>query len=362
MKVPLSDIYLDDGAIQVVSRVLSSKRYILGEETSSFEREFAQKLGAHHAIAVSSGTSALHLAFIASDLGEGDEVIVPSFSFVATASPLVHLGVRPVFCDVDPDTLTLDPNDLRRKITNRTKAVVPVHLFGHPAAMDEITEIADQKSLKIIEDSAQAHGSMLGGKFVGSFGIASCYSFYPSKNMTVYGDGGMVTTNDSAFADEVRMLRNHGRSEKYVHQSFGYNFRMSEIAAALGRYQLSKLDSFNKARREAARFYDDELRSYLETPTETRNARHVYHMYVVRTQRRDQLKAFLAQKGVETGIHYPIPIHLQPAFTSLARSDKLPVTEESCETVLSLPIYPTISRDQLNYISHQTKTFLQSNS
>src|SRR2546425_2587667 len=301
MKIPLSDIYVDDGAIQTVSRVLSSKRYISGEETRSFEREFAQKFGARYAIAVSSGTSALHLAYNACKLGEGDEVIVPSFSFVATASPLVHLGARPVFCDVNPDTLTLDPADLNHKITDRTKAIVPVHLFGHPAAMDEIVEIADENSLQIIEDSAQAHGSMFDNKFVGSFGIASCYSFYPSKNMTVYGDGGMVTTNGSAVAEQVKMMRDHGRTEKDVHRIFGYNFRLSEIASALGRYQLSKLDSFNKARREAARFYGNELRDYLVTPTEVPNAHHVYHMYVVRTRRRDVLKASLAHEGIETG-------------------------------------------------------------
>ncbi len=361
VKIPLSDIYVGDGAFEAVSRVLKSGRYILGEETKNFEKEFAQKFGAGYAVAVSSGTSALFLSMIACDLGKGDEVIVPSFSFIASASPIVDVGAKPVFCDVDIETLTIDPNDFERKITNRTKAVVPVHLFGHPANMDEICEIAEEHSLKIIEDCAQAHGSMLGEKFAGSFGTVSCYSFYPSKNMTVYGDGGMVTTNDPTVAEQIRILRNHGRTEKYLHEKLGFNFRMSEIAAALGRYQLGKLDSFNKARRTAATLYDSELGDYVTTPTERSGARHVYHMYVIRTKHRDSLKEFLSVRGIETGIHYPTPIHLQPVFKTLSPRKQLPVTERECAQVLSLPISPTITRDSLQFVADQTKDFFASN-
>lgn len=361
VKIPLSDIYVGDGAFEAVSRVLKSGRYILGEETKNFEKEFAQKFGARYAVAVSSGTAALYLSMIACDLGKGDEVIVPSFSFIASASPIVDVGAKPVFCDVDVETLTIDPSDFERKITDRTKAVVPVHLFGHPANMDEICEIAEDHSLKIIEDCAQSHGSMIGEKLAGSFGDASCYSFYPSKNMTVYGDGGMITTNDPAVAEEVRLLRNHGRTEKYLHEKLGFNFRLSEIAAALGRYQLGKLDSFNKARRKAATFYDNELGDYVSTPTERPAAHHVYHMYVIRTKHRDNLREFLSVRGIETGIHYPTPIHLQPAFKNLSSPNRLPVTEGECSRVLSLPISPSISSDNLRYVTNQVKDFFVSN-
>lgn len=361
VKIPLSEIYVGDGAFEAVSRVLKSGRYILGEETKNFEKEFAQKFGARYAVAVSSGTAALYLSMVACGLGRGDEVIVPSFSFIASASPVVDVGATPVFCDVDFETLTIDPGDFEGKITDRTKAVVPVHLFGHPANMDEICEIAEEHSLKIIEDCAQAHGSMIDQKSVGSFGTASCYSFYPSKNVTVYGDGGMVTTNDPAIAEEILLLRNHGRTEKYLHEKLGFNFRLSEIAAALGRYQLGKLDSFNKARRKAATFYDNEISDYVKTPTEKTNAHHVYHMYVIRTKHRDNLREFLSVRGIETGIHYPIPIHLQPAFKALSSSNPLPVTEEECTRVLSLPISPSISNDNLHYVASQVKDFFVSN-
>ena len=361
VKIPLTDIYVGDGAFEAVSRVLKSGRYILGEETKNFEKEFAQKLGARYAVAVSSGTSALYLSMIACGLGKGDEVIVPSFSFIASASPIVDVGAKPVFCDVDNETLTIDPSDFERRITDRTKAVVPVHLFGHPANMDEICEIADEHSLKIIEDCAQAHGSMIGQKFAGSFGTASCYSFYPSKNMTVYGDGGMVTTNDPTIAEQVRLLRNHGRTEKYLHEKLGFNFRLSEIAAALGRYQLGKLDSFNEARRKAASFYDNELSGYVTTPVERPDTRHVYHMYVVRTKHRDSLKEFLSVRGIGVGVHYPIPIHLQPVFRTLLSPQRLPVTERECARVLSLPISPSISEDSLEYVTNQIGDFFRSN-
>jgi len=358
MNIPLSDIYVDAGAIDAVSRVLASKRYILGDETAKFESEFAQKLGTRYAVAVSSGTAALFLSMLASKLEKGDEVLVPSFSFIASASPIVDVGAEPVFCDVDPETLTIDPRDIREKITRRTKAIIPVHLFGHPANMDEIAEIAEAASLQIIEDCAQAHGAMVRDRQVGNFGVASCYSFYPSKNMTVYGDGGMVTTDDQETADKIRMLRNHGRVEKYVHQMLGYNFRLSEIAAALGRYQLAKLDKFNGSRREAARYYDEELGETVVTPTEKPGFSHVYHMYVIRTPEREGLKRFLSSRGIETGVHYPVPIHLQPPFKNHVAKG-LRVTEEQCEYVLSLPMFPSITTDQLKYVAAQVRHYFE---
>jgi len=359
MKVPLSDIYVDAGAIDAVSRVLASKRFILGDETSKFEREFADKIGTKHAIAVSSGTAAIYLSLLSRKLGKGDEVLVPSFSFIASASPIVDVGAKPIFVDVDRDTLTIDPYDLKEKITERTKAILPVHLFGHPAYMDEITEIAEKHSLEIIEDCAQAHGAMMGSRNVGTFGIAACFSFYPSKNMTVYGDGGMVTTDDQETADKVRMLRNHGRVEKYVHQMLGYNFRLGEIAAALGRYQLAKLDKFNESRRKAARHYDEKLGETVVTPMERLGFSHVYHMYVIRTPQRDGLKQFLSSRGIETSIHYPVPIHLQPPFKNHVPKG-LHVTEEHCEYVLSLPMFPSITADQLEYVTTQIRRYFES--
>lgn len=360
MKVPLSDIYVDERSLSAVSRVLESKRYILGDENASFEKEFARKTGSKHAIAVSSGTAALFLSMLASGLHGGDEVLVPSFSFIATASPVVDVGAKPVFCDVDPQTLTLDPSDARKKITPRTKAIVPVHLFGHPSKMDEITEIAEDNSLDIIEDCAQAHGAMFHGKNVGAFGITACYSFYPSKNVTVYGDGGMVTTNDTETAEEIRMLRNHGRVEKYLHQRLGYNFRLSEIAASLGRLQLERLEDFNDARRQAARYYNEKLDGTVTVPTEQQGSTHVFHMYVIRTPLRDQLKEFLSSRGIETGVHYPIPIHLQPPFKNAGDSMSLPITEGESKRVLSLPIFPTISNEQLQYVADEIETFFGS--
>ena len=359
IKVLLSDIYVDAGAIDAVSRVLSSKRYILGEETVKFEKEFAQKIGTKYAVAVSSGTAAIFLSLLSRKLGKGDEVIVPSFSFIASASPIVDVGAKPVFCDVDKDTLTIDPHDLREKITDRSKAIMPVHLFGHPANMDEITEIAEKHSLEIIEDCAQAHGAMIETRNVGTLGIAACFSFYPSKNMTVYGDGGMVTTDDQDTADQIRMLRNHGRVEKHVHQMLGYNFRLSEIAAALGRYQLAKLDKFNESRRTAARYYDEELGEMVVTPTERLGFSHVYHMYVIRTPEREGLKQFLSSRGIETGVHYPVPIHLQPPFKNHVPKG-LRVTEEQCEYVLSLPMFPSITTDQLENVATQIRHYFES--
>ena len=359
IKVPLSDIYVDAGAIDAVSRVLSSKRYVLGEETVKFEKEFAQKIGTKYAVAVSSGTAAIFLSLLSRRLGKGDEVIVPSFSFIASASPIVDVGAKPVFCDVDKDTLTIDPHDLREKITDRTKAIIPVHLFGHPAYMDEITEIAEQHSLEIIEDCAQAHRAMIRGRNVGTFGITGCFSFYPSKNMTVYGDGGMITSDDQETANKIRMLRNHGRVEKYVHHMLGYNFRLSEIAAALGRYQLAKLDKFNESRRKAARYYDKILGEMVVTPTERPGCSHVYHMYVIRTPQRDELKQFLSSRGIETGVHYPVPIHLQPPFKNHVPKGLL-VTKEQCEYVLSLPMFPSITADQLEYVATQIRHYFES--
>lgn len=358
MNISLSKMYVDDRIKQAVIEVLNSGQYIKGRKLSDFEHEFADFCNTKCAVGVSSGTSAILLSLMALGIGTGDEVIVPAHTFIATATPAIFLGGRPVYADIDPETYTIDPADIRNKISPRTKAIIPVHLYGHPCDMDSINKLAKKHGLFVIEDACQAHGATYKGHKAGSLSDVACFSFYPSKNMTVLGDGGMVTTNNEELAKKIRMLADHGRTEKYIHELLGLNFRMSEIHAAIGREQLRHVTAWNDRRREIAARYDDLLRDLeVVTPVEKEWARHVYHMYVIRVKQRDKLASYLQEKGIQTGIHYPVPLHRQPCV----RSDiHLPVTEKYVDEILSLPMHPQLTNDEVQYVASNIREFLRS--
>jgi perosamine synthetase len=357
MEIPLSKMYVDDQIHKAVFNVLNSGRYINGQNLKSFEEEFADFCSTKYAVGVSSGTSAILLSLMALGIGEGDEVIVPSHTFIATASPAKFLGATLVYADIDPETYTIDPAEVQRKVTLRTKAIIPVHLYGHPCDMDPISELARAHNTYVIEDACQAHGATYKGKKTGSLGDIACFSFFPSKNMTVLGDGGMISTNDSQLAQKARMMRDHGRTQKYVHEILGLNCRLSEVHAAIGREQLKHLANWNARRRAIAAQYNVLLRdSGVIIPVEREWAKHVYHMYVVRVEQRDKLASYLKDKGIETGIHYPVPVHRQPCLKSDVR---LPVTEKYADEVLSLPMHPQLTDEQVKYVTSEVRNFME---
>lgn len=359
MTIPLAEISVGAETRRAVDRVLSSGQFVKGEESARFEEEFAAYVGVKHAVAVSSGTAALHLAIGALGVKPGDEVLVPSFSFFATVSPLLHVGAKPVFVDIDPLTFTLSPEDARRRITRRTKGIVPVHLYGHPAEMAPLLELATERDLWVLEDACQAHGARYKDRAVGSMGALSAFSFYPSKNMTVCGDGGMVVTGDRDLAERVRVLSDAGRrsGEKYVHRFVGWNFRLSEIHSAIGRGQLRHLEEWVASRRRVARGYTDRLGKMtdLTLPTEMPWARHSFYVYSIRSRRRSELAQHLQAAGIATGVYYPTPIHRQPALKGPRR--RLPETDRASREVLALPMFPRLSDDALDSIAREVRTF-----
>jgi perosamine synthetase len=357
VNVSLSKMYVDDRIHKVVSNVLNSGRYINGENIKSFEAEFADLCNTKYAVGVSSGTSAILLSLMALGIGDGDEVIVPSHTFIATATPARFLGASIVYADIDPETYTIAPAEVQRKITPRTKAIIPVHLYGHPCDMDPINELARAHNIYVIEDACQAHGATYKGKKTGSLGDIACFSFFPSKNMTVLGDGGMITTNDGQLAQKARMMRDHGRTQKYVHEILGLNCRLSEVHAAIGREQLKHLTGWTERRRAIAAQYDVLLRdSGVIIPVEREWAKHVYHMYVIRVKQRDRLASYLKGRGIETGIHYPVPVHRQPCLMSDVH---LPVTEKYVDEVLSLPMHPQLGDEQVVYVASEVRNFVE---
>lgn len=333
--------------------VLASAQYILGEEVAQLEREFAAYCGTRHAIAVNTGTSALHLALLALGIGPGDEVITVPFTFVATASAICYTGARPVFVDVDPTTLTMDPEKLAKAITARTKAIVPVHLYGQMADMDSIAEIAEDAGIPVIEDACQAHGAEYASRRAGSIGALGCFSFYPGKNLGACGEGGIVVTDDDAHAQTIRMLRDWGQEQRYHHTLKGFNYRMDGIQGAILRVKLRHLERWTEARRALARRYSDLLRSVpgVLEPKEVTGRRHVYHVYAIRTDDRDGLQRTLQAESIQTGLHYPIPVHLQKAHADLGhKPGDFPVSEAAARTVLSLPIYPEMTARQVDQV------------
>jgi dTDP-4-amino-4,6-dideoxygalactose transaminase len=347
---------MKDEINEAVARVLESGWFILGREVEAFEEEFAAYCGLSHGIGVGSGTEALHLALLACGIGPGDEVITVSHTAVSTVVAIELTGARPVFVDIDPVSYTINPTQLESRITARTRAVVPVHLYGQAADLDPILEIAQRNGLTVVEDCAQAHGAEYKGRPVGSLSRIACFSFYPTKNLGAYGDGGMVVTDDGALAHKLRLLRQYGWEKRYVSSLRGLNSRLDELQAAILRVKLGHLDAWNEARRARAQLYDELLAgSGVVTPTEKNYGRHVYHLYVVRCPHRafrDELKSYLAEHGVGTAIHYPVPIHLQEAYRDLGyRRGDFPVTEACADEILSLPMYPELQEDEVRETS-----------
>ena len=342
-----------------ISKVIQDAEFILGREVCLFEEEFAEFCDASYAVGVDSGTSALELVLRAFDIGPGDEVITAANSFIASALGISHAGAKPVLVDVDPSTYTLDVTALERAITRRTKAIIPVHLYGHPAHMGPIRQLADKHGLVVIEDACQAHGARYKSKRVGSLGHAAAFSFYPGKNLGAYGDGGMVVTKDRKIANRLEMLRNYGQKERYKHLFRGYNRRLDTMQAAILRVKLKYLEKWNAARRWNAKLYQKHLEgSGVVVPGEAGGAESVWHLYVIRTEHRDALKDHLVSKGISASIHYPIPIHLQPAYHDLGyKRGDFPVTEAYADRILSLPIYAELTDRQIEFISQTVCEF-----
>lgn len=349
--IPISKPLMGDEEKNAVSAVLKSGQLAQGARVKEFEEKFAAYCGVKHAIATSSGTTALWLALLAHDIGPGDEVITSPFTFIASANSILYAGAKPVFADIDAETFNLNPELIETKITPRTKAIMPIHLFGYVCDMEALSKIARKHNLAIIEDACQAHGAAQNGKRAGSFGTG-CFSFYATKNMTT-GEGGMITTDDDQIADRARLLRAHGMRVRYYHESLGYNFRLTDIQAAIGVAQLEKLDGFNESRSANAAYLNEHLES-VSIPQIKRGYRHVFHQYTIRVKdNRDELQKKLEQAGIGTGVFYPVPVHQQPVYRNLGYREALPVSETVSQQVLSLPIHPALSRDDLALIAQK---------
>ncbi|MDI1276367.1 MULTISPECIES: DegT/DnrJ/EryC1/StrS family aminotransferase [Methylobacter] len=333
--------------------VLDTCQFTLGSEVAAFEEEFASYSQAQYGIGVNTGTSALHLALLAAGIGPGDEVITVPFTFVATVAAIYYTGATPVFVDIDPRTFTIDVKAIEAAITDKTKAILPVHLYGQPADMDPILDIAKRHGLVVIEDAAQAHGAEYKGKRVGSIGDMGCFSFYPGKNLGAYGEGGMVVTSNPEYTRTIRMLRDWGAEQKYQHVLKGYNFRLEGIQGAVLRVKLRHLEAWTEARRAAAAHYNELMSdSGVATPEAMPYARHVYHIYAIRTQQRSEWQQALQDKGIQTGIHYPIPVHLLPAYADLGYTKgDFPHSEQAANEVLSLPMFAELSPAQCKEVS-----------
>ena len=342
--------------------LLERSDWILGEEVDAFEHEFASYCGASHAVGTDSGLSALELALRALGVGAGDEVITAANTFVATALAISHIGATPVLVDVEPESYCLDPSLLERAVSDRTRAIVPVHLYGRPAEMDAIVAFARAHDLVVVEDACQAHGARYRGRRVGSIGDAAAFSFYPAKNLGAYGDGGIVVTNDSDVAETIRVLRNYGQRTKNEHEVQGFNRRLDTIQAAILRIKLRHLDGWNDARRHVADLYDAALRDApITVPSHGDGSfEHVWHLYVIRSPDRDALRRFLAENDIGTGIHYPTPIHLQPAYRNLAcGAGSFPISERSALEILSLPMHPMLTPGDVYEVADGIRRFTQ---
>lgn len=356
-KITLSKCFVNAEVEEAALRAIRSGQYILSSECKAFEAELAAHTGVKHAILGTSWTMIVYLLHLAQGLKRGDEVIVPSHTAFPTMEPLIHCGATPVFCDID-DTFCLDVERLESLVTPRTVGIIPVHLYGHPANLDRAFAVAAKHKLWVLEDCAQAQGAKYNGKTVGSTGDFGAFSFFPSKNLTVLGDGGCLVTNDDALADKVRMLRNHGRKDKYHHEFAGFNVRFNEIQAAIGRVMLKHLDGFNDNRRKIAARYNERLQGIVRTPVEKPRARAVYHMFVIRAERRDELQKFLKERNIETGIHYPVPNHQQPGVTSKFKDiPRLPQTEQAVKEILSLPIHGEMELDAADRVADAIAEF-----
>jgi perosamine synthetase len=357
LKIPIAKPNFGMEEEEALKAVLESGILVQGERTRSFEKEFADYIGVKHAIAVTNGTVALDVILKTLNLGPGDEVITPAFSFISSANCILFQRAKPVFADINPRTFNIDPQSVAEKITPKTKAIISIHMFGQPAEMDALKEIAEDKGVALVEDAAQAHGAKYKGVNAGSLGDLACFSFYATKNITT-GEGGMITTNDRELARKACLLINHGQSRKYHHDILGYNYRMTEFCAAVGLIQLRKLDEFNAKRYENAKLLTGGLCSFsgLTPPYVMKDVKHVFHQYVVRVEDtypmdRDKLAAHLTKKGVGVAIHYPLPIYSQPLYLELGYEDTVcPITEEVCRRVLSLPVHPLVTSKDIEFI------------
>lgn len=369
VRVPLLDLALQHETLRrelldAVARVFDSQQFILGAEVEAFEREVAAALGVPHAIGVSSGTDALLVTLMALGIGAGDEIVTTPYSFFATAGSIARLGARPVFVDIDTSTFNMNPALVEAALSPRTRGILAVHLFGHPARLDAIGRLAAQHGIPVVEDACQAIGATECGRMVGGIGAAGCFSFFPSKNLSGAGDGGLVTTNDSALAEQVRLLRQHGAREKYFHSTIGGNFRLDAIQAAVLRVKLPHLTTWTDARRANAERYahlahEAGLPEFgVVLPVEQCHCRHVYHQYVIRAPRRDELRAFLTERGIGTAVYYPVPLHLQDCFRDLGYSNgDLPHAEAAARETLAVPIFPGLTNDQQAYVVDSIAAF-----
>ncbi|HZM85410.1 MAG TPA: DegT/DnrJ/EryC1/StrS family aminotransferase [Blastocatellia bacterium] len=358
MQIPLVDLKAQYVSIKseidaAIQRSVDNTSFILGKEVADFERAFAPFVGARRAVGVSSGTAAVHLALLAAGVGPGDDVITTAHTFIATAEAISHTGATPVFVDIDSQTYNIDPNRVEDAITPRTRALVPVHLYGQPAQMGPLREIANRHSLLLIEDAAQAVGAEYQGTRCGALGDFACFSFYPGKNLGAYGDAGAVSGNDELLLAKVAKLRDHGRTTKYEHDEIGYGERLDGLQAAILLAKLPHLEDWTEARRSHARLYNELLADCdVQTPFESPDVRHAYHLYVIRTSRRTAMLEHLQSKGIGAGIHYPIPLHRQPAYVKQGHGKlSLPVTERVTGEILSLPMYPELTREQIEYVT-----------
>jgi dTDP-4-amino-4,6-dideoxygalactose transaminase len=356
--IPFLDLKVQFAALErelrpALDEVLTNTAFVLGPAVQRFETAFAAYCGVQHCVGLNSGTSALHIALLGLGVGAGDEVIMPAMSFIATAWPVLYVGARPVFVDIDPRRYTLDPTKLAAAITKRTKAIIPVHLYGQCADMNPILRIAAEHGIPVIEDAAQAHGATYRGRKAGALGRIACFSFYPGKNLGAYGEGGAVTTNDAELADLARQYRDHGQKTRYVHERLGFNYRMDGFQGAVLGVKLRHLDSWNAGRRRAAALYDQHLADTgVTTPARCPDGDHVYHIYAIRTPRREELRAILQESGVGTNLHYPIPIHLQKPFAACGNGPgSFAVAEELGQTELSLPMYAELTPEQIERVA-----------
>ncbi len=343
---------IDEG----IREIVTNQQFIDGGHIGGFEKEFADYLGVKHCIGVGSGSCALDLALLALGIGDGDEVIVPSFTFIATAEAVSHIGAKPVFIDSDYKTQNIDVDKIKSLMTTKTKAVIPVHLYGNPCDMDNLIRVTEENGLKIVEDSAQAQGAVYNGKKVSTIGDVGAFSFYPAKNLGAYGHAGAVVTDDDEIAERIRLLANHGRTTHYAHMIPGYNYRMDSIQAKVLSIKLQHLNEWNRRRREIADIYSSALNDLpIQLPEDNGS---VYHLYVIRTEKREELADWLKEKGIETRIHYPLPLHLQPAYRDLGyKEGDLPVSERLAKEVLSLPLYPYLKKDRVWTVIERVKEF-----
>ncbi|MCX8034369.1 MAG: DegT/DnrJ/EryC1/StrS family aminotransferase [Thermodesulfovibrio sp.] len=356
-------VNIKEEILECINEILESSHYILGENVKNFEEEVKTYLGVKEAVGVASGTDALHLALRALNIGKGDEVITTPFTFFATIEAIVYVGAKPVFVDIEEETYNIDPYKIEEKITPNTKAIIAVHIFGCPANMEKINEIAKKYGLKVIEDAAQAFGAKIKDIKIGSLADIGCFSFYPSKNLGCFGDGGMIVTNSVDLAEKIRILRNHGSPGRYIHDTIGLNSRLDEIQAGILRVKMKYIDQYNELRRKKAAIYTNFLNDIVITPKEPLNAYHVYHLYSIRSKERDRIKEMLYNHGFPSVVYYPIPMHLQGALKFLGyKEGDFPITEAVSKEILSLPLYPELPEEEVFQISQIIMRCLQKNS